>query len=33
MNLVCTLALGALRRFWGKYYDFVEKSLKIRAII
>jgi hypothetical protein len=29
MSLVCTLAIGALRRFWVKSSDIIEKSQKL----
>jgi hypothetical protein len=31
MSLVCTLDVGALRRFWVKSSDFIEKALKINV--
>jgi hypothetical protein len=34
MNLVCTLVLRALRRYFGaESQDFVEKSLKVGKIV
>jgi hypothetical protein len=33
MSFVCTLAVGALRTFWVKSYDFIEKSLKNGKIV